>query len=84
MPCSDTERKHLYIEAMARKSTSKRAAGLKAKKTIIAQHGSEYYARIGKIGGSRTDTKPKGFEADRALARRAGAKGGAASRRSRA
>lgn len=64
-------------------SASKRAAGLKAKRKIIAEHGSEYYARIGRIGGSKTDTKPKGFEADRALARRAGAKGGAASRRNR-
>lgn len=73
--------KHLYIGGMATKGTSRRAAGLKAKRTIIAQHGEQYYARIGKIGGSRTDTKPKGFEADRALARRAGAKGGAASRK---
>lgn len=69
--------------ATNRVSAQKRAAGLKAKRKIIAEHGSEYYARIGKIGGSKTDTKPKGFEADRALARRAGAKGGAASRRSR-
>jgi general stress protein YciG len=60
---------------------SHRAAGLKAKKTIISQHGSDYYARIGRKGGSRTDTRPKGFEADRALARIAGAKGGAASRK---
>lgn len=60
---------------------SHRAAGLKAKSTIIAKHGEGYYARIGKKGGSRTDTKPKGFEADRALARRAGAKGGQASRK---
>ena len=60
-------------------SSSKRAAGIKARNTIIAKHGSNYYARIGKKGGSRTDTKPKGFEADRALARIAGAKGGRAS-----
>lgn len=59
---------------------SHRAAGLKAKRTIISQHGSDYYARIGRKGGSRTDTRPKGFEADRALARIAGAKGGSASR----
>lgn len=58
-----------------------RAAGLKAKRTILAQHGSDYYAKIGRKGGSRTDTRPKGFEADRALARLAGAKGGAASRK---
>lgn len=56
-----------------------RAAGLKAKRTILAKHGDNYYARIGKKGGSRTDTRPKGFEADRALARIAGAKGGRAS-----
>lgn len=65
---------------MARQ-TSHRASGIKARNTIIAKHGENYYARIGKKGGSRTDTKPKGFEADRALARRAGAKGGAASRK---
>lgn len=60
---------------------SHRASGIKARNTIIAKHGENYYATIGKKGGSRTDTKPKGFEADRALARRAGAKGGAASRK---
>lgn len=58
---------------------SHRAAGIKARDTILAKHGSQYYARIGKKGGSRTDTRPKGFEADRALARIAGAKGGRAS-----
>lgn len=71
--------KHLYSWGMAK--ISRRAAGLKAKATIIATHGEGYYARIGKKGGQQTDTKPKGFEADRALARRAGAKGGAASRK---
>lgn len=68
---------------MANKSSTRRNAGLKARNTIIAKHGDNYYARIGKIGGSQTDTRPKGFEADRALARRAGAKGGASSRRNR-
>lgn len=58
---------------------NRRAAGIKARNTIIAKHGEQYYARIGKKGGSRTDTRPKGFEADRALARIAGAKGGRAS-----
>lgn len=71
--------KHLYSCGMAK--ISRRAAGLKAKATIIAAHGEGYYARIGKKGGQQTNTKPKGFEADRALARRAGAKGGAASRK---
>lgn len=35
-----------------------------------------YFERIGKKGGSRTNTKPKGFEANRSLARIAGARGG--------
>lgn len=62
-------------------TTTRRAAGLKAKRTIIAEHGANYYARIGKKGGQQTNTRPKGFEANRALARIAGAKGGAASRK---
>ena len=66
---------------MSAKKVSHHASGLKARDTIIARHGSNYYAKIGAKGGSRTDTRPKGFEADRALARRAGAKGGAASRK---
>lgn len=69
--------------AKEKTSSARRAAGIKARNTIIAEHGSNYYARIGKKGGQQTDTRPKGFEADRALARRAGAKGGAASRRNR-
>lgn len=74
--------KQLYARVMKAKSNnSKHLAGLKAKKTIIAKHGDGYYAKIGKKGGSRTDTRPKGFEADPALARRAGAKGGAARRK---
>lgn len=71
---SDTEHKQSYSEDMA--ISNHRAAGIKARNTIIAKHGAQYYAKIGKKGGSRTDTKPKGFEADRALARIAGAKGG--------
>lgn len=44
-----------------------------------SRYGSNYFKNIGRKGGSRTDTKPKGFEADRALARIAGARGGRAS-----
>lgn len=76
---SDTEHKQWHSKGMATKSH--RAAGLKAKRTILSSHGSDYYAKIGRKGGSKTDTKPKGFEADRALARIAGAKGGAARRK---
>lgn len=75
---SDSKLKQLYGVGMARK-ISHHASGIKARNTIIAKHGEGYYARIGKKGGSQTDTRPKGFEADRALARRAGAKGGRAS-----
>ena len=66
---------------MGMTTKSHRASGLKAKRTIIAAHGKDYYARIGRKGGSQTDTRPKGFEADRALARIAGAKGGSATRK---
>lgn len=78
IPHSDNKRKQLYVEVMA-KTTSHRASGIKARNTIIAKHGDNYYARIGKKGGSKTNTEPKGFEANRALARIAGAKGGRAS-----
>jgi general stress protein YciG len=73
------EHKQWHSKGMATKSH--RAAGLKAKRTILSSHGSDYYAKIGRKGGSKTDTRPKGFEADRALARIAGAKGGAARRK---
>lgn len=75
------EHKQSYKESMTKVSTSRHSAGIKARNTILSKHGEQYYARIGKKGGSRTDTKPKGFEADRALARRAGAKGGMAARK---
>lgn len=45
-------------------NAAKRAAGIKARNTIIAKHGTGYYARIGRKGGSQTETRPKGFEAD--------------------
>ena len=53
-----------------------RADGIKAAKTLRAKYGKNYFERIGKKGGSRTNTKPKGFEANRSLARIAGARGG--------
>lgn len=54
----------------------RRAAGLKTKRKLLSEHGSQYYAEIGRKGGRKTDTKPKGFEANPALARIAGRKGG--------
>lgn len=59
-----------------RTTPQRRADGIKAAKTMRAKYGKNYFERIGKKGGSRTDTKPKGFEANRSLARIAGARGG--------
>lgn len=59
-----------------RTTPQRRADGIKAAKTMRAKYGKNYFERIGKKGGSRTNTKPKGFEANRSLARVAGARGG--------
>ena len=53
--------------------------GAKARDTIIAKHGADFYRRIGAIGGKLGHTG--GFAADRELARRAGRIGGMKSRR---
>lgn len=64
-------------KAVAERTTpQRRADGVKAAKTMRAKYGKNYFERIGKKGGSRTNTKPKGFEANRSLARIAGARGG--------
>ena len=59
-----------------RTTPQRRADGIKAAKTMRAKYGKNYFERIDKKGGSRTNTKPKGFEANRSLARIAGARGG--------
>lgn len=59
-----------------RTTPQRRADGIKAAKTMRAKYGKNYFERIGKKGGSRTNTRPKGFEANRSLARIAGARGG--------
>lgn len=56
--------------------------GLMAVITIKARHGSDFYKRIGSIGGKNGHIG--GFSVDRELARRAGAKGGKISRRGKA
>ena len=55
------------------------AGAKKAALTNKARHGSDFYARIGKVGGKKGTTG--GFYANRELARKAGAKGGRISRR---
>lgn len=56
-----------------------KAGGQKAAATNKALHGSNFYAKIGAIGGKKGRTG--GFAANPALARIAGAKGGRISRR---
>lgn len=56
-----------------------KAGGQKAATTNKALHGSDFYAKIGAIGGKKGRTG--GFAANPALARIAGAKGGRISRR---
>jgi len=58
-----------------------KAGGMKAAATNKAKHGSDFYAKIGKKGG--TNGKTGGFAANPELARIAGAKGGRISRRTK-
>lgn len=57
--------------------------GQKAAQTNKTRHGSDFYAKIGRKGGSVTGTKG-GFASNLELARIAGAKGGKISRRRKA
>jgi len=56
--------------------------GQKAALTNKARHGADFYAKIGAKGGKAK--VPKGFAANPELARKAGAKGGRISRRTKA
>ena len=49
----------------------------------IKRHGADYYSKLGSRGGSKgkADGVIKGFDANRELARRAGAEGGRISKR---
>lgn len=58
-----------------------KAGGQKAAATNLERHGRNFYREIGAMGGSRTDTKSKGFAANPELAKIAGAKGGRISKR---
>lgn len=61
------------------KMAGNKVGGAKAATTNKAKHGADFYARIGAMGGKKGRTG--GFAANRELARIAGAKGGAISRR---
>lgn len=56
-----------------------RIGGLKASATNKARYGKDWYARIGRIGGQNGHTG--GFAANPELAKEAGRKGGAISKR---
>ncbi len=56
--------------------------GTRAAQTNKKRHGSDFYSRIGKMGG--TVSRGGGFAANRELARKAGAVGGKKSRRGKA
>lgn len=55
--------------------------GAKAAKMNKQLYGDDFYRKIGSKGGQQKPCKPRGFAANPALARIAGAKGGRASRR---
>ena len=59
-----------------------KAGGKAAAQTNKKKYGSDFYAKIGAKGGKKGTTG--GFAANRELARKAGAKGGRLSRRSKA
>ena len=57
-----------------------KAGGMKSKLTNQKQFGEDFYKKIGSLGGRKAGVK-KGFAANPALAKIAGAKGGRKSRR---
>lgn len=58
-----------------------KAGGLKAALKNKERYGKDFYRMIGSKGGQQKPSKPRGFAADKELARAAGAKGGRISRR---
>lgn len=58
-----------------------RKGGRRAAATNKQLYGDDFYRKIGSKGGQQKPCKPRGFAANPALARIAGAKGGRASRR---
>ena len=58
-----------------------REGGLSTARTIAERHGSDFYKNIGVLGGSTPTSKPKGFAANKEMAREAGSIGGKKSKR---
>ena len=58
-----------------------KAGGIKARETILKLHGSDYFSRIGRMGGKAGDPTKKGFASNIERAKKAGAKGGKISKR---
>lgn len=56
--------------------------GMKAAETNRTRHGSDFYKKIGSVGGKKGTTG--GFAANPELARKAGQKGGKISKRGKA
>lgn len=61
--------------------TGTRLGGIKAAEACKVIYGDAFYRRIGHLGGSAPTSRPKGFAANRELARVAGAIGGRLSKR---
>ena len=58
-----------------------REGGKKAATANKERHGADYYKRIGALGGSKSHPETRPFTKNPELARRAGEKGGKASKR---
>lgn len=65
-----------------KKTSGTKLGGMKAARTNKLLHGKDFYQRIGRRGGQNGHTG--GFASNRELAKLAGAKGGAKSRRGKA
>ena len=58
-----------------------KVGGVKARETNYKIHGTDFYKRIGRMGGKAGDPTNKGFASNIERARKAGSKGGKISKR---
>ena len=61
--------------------SKKKLGGIKSAAKIKRERGVDYFKELGKKAGSTETDKPKGFAANKKLAKRAGKLGGAKSKR---